>query len=380
MRKISNRFWYALHGWSALPIWALFCFICLTGTLAVMSHEITWLVNPNARATNPEQLPAKSVAELMRLFRQAYPTSDVSSVMTYEDYMVNVVNFSDRGKPLHRAYINQYTGDIQEISSGQTFIGFMRKLHGWLLFPWQQGYSIGYYLVSAMGIVMLGSLVSGLMIYKQFWRAFYVPKLRFHQGTKTLLTDLHRLAGVWSIWFILLMSLSGIWYLVQGILSHNEIELHEYAPVAKVAVLPNQRQDFKVDLSQALQIAQQQYPQIALKFVRMPEHQRDNFYFYGSGGEIFFDSFSYRVAVNPWTGDVMQAQSPQNMNALQMVKHIVNPLHYGTFGGIWTKIVWFIFGVLLTGMSLTGCLMWRKKLVQVKQQVLSAEEGMHGAA
>ena len=44
--------------------------------------------------------------------------------------------------------------------------GFMRSLHGWLLFPWQHSYSIGYYLVGAMSLVVLAQKLgigSGLM-------------------------------------------------------------------------------------------------------------------------------------------------------------------------------------------------------------------------
>ncbi|QUN05233.1 PepSY domain-containing protein [Shewanella yunxiaonensis] len=368
MRKISNRFWYAFHGWCSLPIWVLFCFICLSGTIAVLSHELTWLTNPNARASNPHDLPAKSNAEVVDIFKKAHPSADVSTVLTYEDYLVNVVLFSDHDQPFAQAYVNQYSGDIQEINSGITFIGFMRSLHGWLLFPWQQGYSIGYYLVSSMGFVMLGSLISGLMIYKQFWKAFTAPKLRFNQGKKTLLNDLHRLAGVWSIWFILLMSLTGLWYLVQGILMHNDIEVEDHAPLTAVSSLPAQQQAFKVDLAQALKAANQQFHDFKPTYVMMPEHNRDNFHLYGSGKDIFFDQYSYQVSVNPWSGDVVHTMSPSQMNTVQSVMHIVDPLHYGTIGGIWTKIIWFFFGALLTGMSITGFLMWRHKLVQIRAE------------
>ncbi|HAE90719.1 MAG TPA: PepSY domain-containing protein, partial [Idiomarina sp.] len=40
---MTQRQWFKLHGWCSLPIWILFCFICITGTIAVFSHELTWL-------------------------------------------------------------------------------------------------------------------------------------------------------------------------------------------------------------------------------------------------------------------------------------------------------------------------------------------------
>ncbi len=175
MPKISNRMWFLFHGWCSLPIWLLFCFVCLTGTVAVLSHEITWLTNPAARALNPDALPEKSVAEMVENVQRAYPDADVSNVMLFEPYLVNAVVFSDVDKPFAIAYVNQYSGEIQEVNSGITFIGFMRSLHGWLLFPWQNGFSVGYYLVSGLSLLMLGSVISGMVIYKRFWRSFFSP-------------------------------------------------------------------------------------------------------------------------------------------------------------------------------------------------------------
>ncbi|MCL1074445.1 PepSY-associated TM helix domain-containing protein [Shewanella dokdonensis] len=367
MYKLSNRFWFSFHGWCALPIWVLFCFICLTGTIAVVSHEITWLVNPNARASNPDNLPAKTPAELIAVVEKAYPGAEVAQVMVMDAYLINAVIFSDHDKPMAIAYVNQYSGKIQEVNAGLTFVGFMRTLHGWLLFPWQHGYSIGYYLVSAMSLVLLGSLISGLMIYKQFWKAFSAPRIRTKQGKKTLLADLHRLAGVWSIWFILIISLTGFWYLIQGITYHMGIEMEPHAPTISGQLLPTTEPSaFPVSLQQALHLAKQRYPNFNPSYIGLPEHNRDNYHLYGSGGEIFFDDYSYQVAVNPWQGQIMQASSPTDMNTLQTITHIVDPLHYGTFGGLWSKLVWFVFGSLLTGMSITGFIIWSQRLVRAK--------------
>ncbi|MFX3712226.1 PepSY domain-containing protein, partial [Streptococcus suis] len=57
----------------------------------------------------------------------------------------------------------------------------------------------------------------------------------------------------------------------------------------------------------------------------------------------------------------------ETMSTLQTLSHIADPLHYGTIGGIWTKIIWFLFGVILSGMSITGFMMYSKKLVKAKQ-------------
>ena len=374
MAKVSKRFWFQLHGWFSLPVWVLFCFICITGTLSVVSHELTWLTNPAARASNPNNLPAKPIDELIAAVEQQHPTADITSVLVYEPYLVNAIIFTDHNKPQAIAYVNQYTGQIQAVNQGITFIGFMRALHGWLLFPWQSGYSVGYYLVSAMAIVMFGALVTGLIIYKNFWRAFTQPKLRFNQGKKTLLKDLHSLAGVWSMWFLLIMSLTGFWYLTQAIMWHNEIDIEEHPPLVSIADLPTSKTVPAISLSQALQLTKQQFTDFEPHYIMFPEHSRGMYSISGSNNTIFYDDYAFSTTINPWTGELAQTKSPESMNALQTISHIADPLHYGTIGGIWTKLVWFIFGVILSGMSITGFMMWRSKLAKTtKAQLLTTD-------
>lgn len=371
MAKLSNRFWFQLHGWFSLPVWLLFCFVCLTGTIAVISQELTWLSNPNSRANNPENYEMKSAPELISIVQKTHPTAKITTVMTFEPYLIHAIVFTDIDKPQAIAYINQYTGDIQGVYQDITFNGFMRSLHGWLLFPWESNYSIGYYIVCAMAFVMLGALITGLVIYKNFWHAFTQPKLRLRQGKKTLYGDLHRLAGVWSLWFLLLMSLTGLWYLVQAVLWHADYDIEPHSPIATVEQLPlsNKIDTFeKTSLTRALDIAHKKFPDFEGTYLMLPEHNRDTYKLYGSGDFIFYDKYSYGVIVNPWTGDVAGERDPDKMTVVQTLSHIANPLHYGTIGGIWTKIIWFIFGVLLTGMSITGFLMWGSRTVKASKK------------
>lgn len=371
MAKVSNRFWFQLHGWFSLPVWLIFCFVCLTGTISVISHELTWLTNPAARALNPDNLPEKNMPELISIVEKAYPSAKVSTALSYEDYLVNAVIFTDSDKPYAIAYVNQYTGEIQEINQGMTFINFMRSLHGWLLFPWESTYSIGYYLVNLMSFVMLGALITGLLIYKKFWRAFTHPKIRFKQGKKTVLADMHRLAGVWSIWFLMIMSLTGLWYLIQAVLWHADYPIEEHPPLVAMTELPATMTDSALEvpkppilLPDALELTKQKFPDFESSYIMPPEHYRDTYKLYGEGDFIFYDQYAYGVSVNPWNGNVETIREPDEMTTLQTLSHIANPLHYGTIGGIWTKIIWFLFGVLLTSMSITGFMMWGGRTIR----------------
>ena len=95
----------------------------------------------------------------------------------------------------------------------------------------------------------------------------------------------------------------------------------------------------------------------------------------GGGDFIFYDQYSYRLDINPWNGEIARAVSPQNMNTLQTIQHIIDPLHYGTIGGIWTKAIWFIFGLILSAMSITGFLIWGSRTVKASKERRAAAQG-----
>ena len=84
-------------------------------------------------------------------------------------------------------YVNPYTGAIQGEKSTFDLRQLLRELHGWLLIPFTAKYSPGWYIVSAMSIPLMGSLITGLFVYKKFWRAFLRPRLRIGAGRPGLL-------------------------------------------------------------------------------------------------------------------------------------------------------------------------------------------------
>ncbi|MDV3059433.1 PepSY-associated TM helix domain-containing protein, partial [Pseudomonas paracarnis] len=132
-------------------------------------------------------------------------------------------------------YANPYTGAIQGISPSFNFQQFTRALHGWWLVPFTNGYSWGWYLVSALGLPLLVSLVTGLVVYKRFWKGFLRPTLRIRHGARIFWGDFHRLSGIWSIWFIAVISITGTWFLIEAVLGDNQISISSEPIVPVIA-------------------------------------------------------------------------------------------------------------------------------------------------
>ena len=60
---------------------------------------------------------------------------------------------------------------------------------------------------------MIASLITGLVVYKKWWLGWF--RFRVNRTRRIFFGDLHRLAGIWSIWFLMIIGATGAWYFVE---------------------------------------------------------------------------------------------------------------------------------------------------------------------
>ena len=368
-KKSRSKIWFLVHSWLALPIWFFVLIVCVTGTLAVVAKEIMWVAYPEMRATQPDGAAQRlSYDEILRRLHGSHPELDVNTILQPDgDYFALNVSGTLSGGRSVTAYVNPYNAELQGFAPDFNFRNFTRALHGWWLVPYTNGYPWGWYLVSLLGLPMLASLVTGLVVYKRFWKGFFKPVLRLRHGARIFWGDFHRLSGIWSIWFIAVISVTGTWFLIQAILADNQISLSTYSPATEVLAhdsvpltadggpAPN------IGLDKALHIAQQQVPGLDPSGIILPSNTYGTMQAFGRS---WYPLMYQLVNIHPYTGEVTSTYRLSDRTSLEMVTESMRPLHTGDFGGIWIKLIWAFFGLLLSLMVLSGLLIWSKRTAQ----------------
>ncbi len=341
--KKTSRVWWHVHQWVGLKLAIFMSFVCLTGTLAVLSSEIDWLFQPSLRVAPStvegeprwERIVA-GAAEWPGVERVQYLSAPVAGAFA----ATAVVEREDG--TLRILHIHPTTGMVQ---GEGTWVGaqrVLRNMHRHLNLPVKYGVPI----VCTLAFLLLVSLGTSLVVYKRWWRGFFKP-VRWRDA-RTAWGDLHRLAGVWSLWFVLLIALTGVWYFVE--------ELGLDAPPAPRAEAagPFDPADMATAFPANLAAAQGALPGLRIERILLPRESGDAFQFQGQLGAILVRERSNSVATDPSSGRVLLAHRGEELTAHQRISEMADPLHFGYFGGYWTKIPWFVFGLLLTGLSVSG--------------------------
>ena len=66
-------------------------------------------------------------------------------------------------------YVDPATGEVTGHEYGHSLQDVMRALHYYLFIPGD----VGFYIVCSLAFVLFGSIVTGLIVYKKFWRGFF---------------------------------------------------------------------------------------------------------------------------------------------------------------------------------------------------------------
>ena len=375
--KSRTKLWFLVHSWLAMPIWLFVFFVCLTGSIATVSQEIVWLIDPAVRANQPsDKTRILNYAEIIDVVHQASPQVYIERItrpVKSQFALSAVVSYPD--STTATVYINPYTGAIQGTASGFDFRQFIRAVHGWLLLPFDNGYtfySFGWYIVSFLGIPMLLSLITGLVVYKRFWRGFFSPRLRFNRGSRVFWGDFHRLAGIWSIPFILIISVTGIWFLIQAALFDNSISISSDGPPIYVARedVPSSIGDepAMISPSDAVAVVTQAYPNVTAERVSVPGNTYNHYVVDGRSQR--YPLIIERFSVNPYNGNIEKAKRLSDHTSLELVTESMRPLHTGDFVGLTLKLVYFFFGLLLTMMVFSGMTIWTKRTFKASQAIM----------
>lgn len=347
----GRRVWFDLHSWLGLKLCLFMGFVCLTGTLAVFSQEIDWLLHPPMRvADGGEQA---GWGDLIHAAQSAHPDWELEGVTTGHTRL-----FAARAQMLRPdgrrrfVWVDPYTARVTGDTAWFNTQRLLRNTHRHLMMPTAWGVP----LVAALSIPLLLSGLSSLYIYKKWWRGFF--KWPDATRPRRLWGDVHRLAGVWSLWFVLLIGATGAWYLVESLGGDAPA-----APIARLKPAGETRQPVDpVAVNAIAAIAAQQWPDFRIRGA-MPTPDGSKIVFIGEAQAVLVRDRANNMAFDLQTRGLIAQHDGRDLGVHQRIAEMADPLHFGSFGGWPIRLLWFLAGVLLTSLCFTGVYLYGLRTV-----------------
>lgn len=342
---VTRRDWFAWHGWIGLTAGLLLFVVCWSGTVAVFSRDIDHLLNPALRA--PVSAHTLPWAEAKAAIAAARPGWDILQINApYAPGHLVEAWVEDPQAVMHRVYADPSTGEVTAVTPYFNVQRFFRSFHMALFITdWTiAGVPLGYWIVGLLAVALLVSMVSSLIFYRRWWRGFL--KLEVRKGAKVFWSDAHKLAGLWSLWFLPLIGATGIWYLVEWYAPRTPP-----GPELPVSAASNGPPP---DLSTMVATAEAAYPGFRVRAVSFSGGADGPVEFHGQDGSTLVRDRAARVWIDPRDGTVLNVRRVADLTPYQRWIETADPLHFGDFAGLWSKAVWFLFGLLLSGLTLTG--------------------------
>ena len=350
-KKTARKRLYDLHSWIGFHLAVIMVVVLFSGTFATISNELDWLTQDDMRVSpDGSKVSWQEMVDAVKVYDPSVTVAGIE-MMGGDHFAYRVRIFDDQAR-LGYIHVNQWTGEVTGKTPFFNFQRFFRDLHRQLFLP----KVVGLTLVSSMAIILAISLYTGLKTSRN-WRTL-MTRIRFSKGVRTAVGDAHKAAGLWSIWFFVLMISTGLWYYAEFL--GTDFEPGQPAAVENMA---EPTSDVSVDPTVAgiIRVAQAAYPGLDIKSISFPFRGKPVIIVHGSVGNPIVRKRANAVYIHPETLEVLHVRRSRDLSIVQWINQIVDPLHFGSFGGLPVKLIWFVFGLFMTGLSVSGVwLTWRR--------------------
>ncbi|MGA7342092.1 MAG: PepSY-associated TM helix domain-containing protein [Terracidiphilus sp.] len=371
-RKLLLRtVFFQIHLWAGIFLSAYVAVIAVSGAILVFEDELTADTLPPG-LTRYDPAHAATIPEVMRSFNRAYPGDRVANLNTPSSivpaYQISAIDAQGREFAL---VADPSTAVL--LNRPRNWVNWMHDLHLYLLLGAVDGLrvnGIGAAILLLLTITGLGLWWQGL---KNWTRGLRIS-LRSHW--RRINYDAHYAIGFWTLAIVFWWSLSGIyfaWYRQVGFIVNAFSPLRGMVQPA-LPVLPAAGAR-RASLDSILAAAQAASPRGRLFGISDSSL---------SGPTVFVQmdlrapgDFSHRdlITLDAANAHVLAIwHYGRNQTAGDWIMWSMHPLHFGTLWGLGFKILWFLLGLSLAVLSVTGLIMYWNRYLRHRLHAVQRRE------
>lgn len=359
-----------VHRWGGLTTGLVVFIVSITGCLYVFEEEWRQAFQHKYLYVEPVKTQRKSITELSGLVLEAYPKHKITQLRFLESDDAAYIFYTRNELAVS---INPYTGAIIGHRNLKTdFMSVVLDIHLHLMLG-----SVGKEIVRWNVLIFLIMCISGLILWWPKQARFLKQSITIKWKTKNwrrLNWDLHSVVGFYALFVLLIISLTGIFWVfdsAKSLVSAATGSPVWKAPIAKSIPTILQKEN---PLDSAYIYAKRENAGAKQVFISIPLDSagpirvlfRYPYAIVRKQTTVWFDQYSIQH---------LHTDSYKNYSRYEHVSRSIYDFHTGRIRalGIGSKIIYFLASLFAASLPVTGTLMWLGRRNKKKHVQVSAE-------
>jgi uncharacterized iron-regulated membrane protein len=359
VNRDSRKLLYDVHGWAGFVVGIALLIVSLSGAVAVFAPEIDRWSNPTLQADPDASIRIDPDQAVVRLDRFAALAAAAGREVSIELPNHNLpgrygIIYPTGQQGYDYAYLDAATGKLLPSRRNHVYY-FLRHLHVRLLYNRLP--------VGIVGLAMLLSIATGLLIYRHILRDMFRIRWRRSGNVRVTFADFHKLVGFWALLFHIVIATTGTWLALESYLQPV------IAAVANQKPDPADKNEARADVvGEAVTRLAPLAPMVARSRTAIDDFEptyvtleddagRPHVRVSGDVPGLVQQGVSH-VLFDRATGRLLEVNDVRAKPFWTQFRYALEPIHYGYFGGFWVKLLYLVVGLLPAALSITGTLLW----------------------
>ena len=197
------------------------------------------------------------------------------------------------------------------------------------------------------------------------------PKVRKKKGMRILMADWHKLLGISALAFNLIIAITGAWLGLQPkIMSWFDIKAPNNFK-AEIITSPEEDKKTIIHWESLLGAAKKEFPDLAPKGISVSGDGSSSITFYGSVKGKAYERNANLLVLSKTDLKPIHKYDVREAPFMHKFYYIQEALHFGDFGGLGLKILYFILGLTSGFLSISGFVVYLYRMNNKKKKRFS---------